>query len=65
MTIIWGRHAGATGGVDSAVFQRTVDCPDWHPPVYHVILGAGKVDGAVNSSKRLGLDQPILSFDAW
>ena len=24
----WGRYAGATGVVDSAVFQKTVDYPD-------------------------------------
>ena len=28
VAIVWGRHKGATGVVESAVFQRTVDYPD-------------------------------------
>ena len=28
VTILWGRFKGATGVVDSAVVQRTVDYPD-------------------------------------
>ena len=34
----WGRYAGATGVVDSAVFQKTVDYPDDYSVGYHVVL---------------------------
>ena len=34
----WGRYAGATGVVDSAVFQKTVDYPDDCSAGYHVVL---------------------------
>ena len=34
----WGRYAGATGVVDSAVFQKTVDYPDDYSAGYHVVL---------------------------
>ena len=37
LTIISGRHKGATGVVDSAVFQRTVDYPDEYGPGYNVV----------------------------
>ena len=43
VTITWGRYKGATGTVDSAVFQRTVDYPDNYAPGYHVILDGGQV----------------------
>jgi hypothetical protein len=43
VTIIWGRYAGATGVVDSAVFQRTVDFADDYAPGYHVVLDTGPV----------------------
>ena len=43
VTIICGRYAGATGVVDSAVFQRTVDYPDEYAPGYHVVLDKGPV----------------------
>ena len=43
VTITWGRHAGTSGVVDSAVFQRTVDWPDEYAPGYHVVLDAGPV----------------------
>jgi len=43
VTIISGRHKGAIGVVDSAVFQRTVDYPDEYAPGYHVVLGDGRV----------------------
>ena len=43
MIIISGRHKGATGAVDSAVFQRTVDYPDEYAPGYHVVLDDGRV----------------------
>jgi hypothetical protein len=38
MRIGWGRYAGATGVVDSAVFQKTVDYPDDYSAGYHVVL---------------------------
>ena len=34
----WGRYAGATGVVDSAVFQKTVDYPDDYSAGYHVVI---------------------------
>ena len=43
MRILWGRYAGATGVVDSAVFQRTVDYLDEYALGYHVILDARRV----------------------
>ena len=43
VTVLWGRFKGATGVVDSAVFQQTVDYPEDHAPGYHVILDAGRV----------------------
>ena len=43
MAILWGRYLGATGVVDSAVFQRTVDAPDEYTPGYHVVLDTGPV----------------------
>ena len=36
VTILWGRYEGATGVVDSAVFQRTVAYPENYAPGYHV-----------------------------
>ena len=42
MTILWGRYAGMTGIVDSAVLQRTVDHPEEYAPGYHVILDTGR-----------------------
>ena len=39
----WGRYAGATGVVDSAVFQKTVDYPDDYSAGYHVVLEAERV----------------------
>ena len=36
--IISGKHKGASGTVDSKVFQRSVDLPDEHTPSYHVVL---------------------------
>ena len=38
MRIISGKHKGASGAVDSKVFQRSVDLPDEHTPSYHVVL---------------------------
>lgn len=43
VTILWGRVKGATGVVDSAVFQRTVDFPDEMAQGYHVNLDTGPV----------------------
>ena len=43
VAILWGRYLGATGVVDSAVFQRTVDAPDEYAPGYHVVLDTGPV----------------------
>ena len=43
VTIISGRHKGAIGVVDSAVFQHTVDYPDEYAPSYHVLLDGGRV----------------------
>jgi len=34
VSITWSRYAGATGVVDSAVFQRTVDPPNEFAPGY-------------------------------
>ena len=42
VTIVWGRYAGSTGIVDSAVFQRTVDAPDEYAPGYLVVLDTGR-----------------------
>ena len=36
--IISGKHKGATGTVDSNVFQRSVDFPIDHTPCHHVLL---------------------------
>ncbi len=36
--ILWGVYAGINGVIDSAVFQRTVDCPDDYSAGYHVVL---------------------------
>ena len=36
--IISGKHKGATGTIDSRVFQRSVDLPDEYTPCYHVVL---------------------------
>lgn len=36
-----GRYAGATGVVDNAVFQRTVNQPHEYAPAYHVALNTG------------------------
>ena len=36
--IISGKHKGATGMIDSRVFQRSVDLPDKHTACYHVLL---------------------------
>ena len=41
--IVSGQYTGATGTVDSRVFQRTVDYPDEYGPGYHVVLDEGKV----------------------
>jgi hypothetical protein len=43
VTIVSGRYRGCTGLVDSAVFQRTVDCSDEYRPGYHVVLDDGTV----------------------
>ena len=43
VTIVSGRYKGHTGVVDSAVFQRTVDCPDEYSAGYHVVLGDERV----------------------
>ena len=43
VAILWGRYEGATGAVDSAVFQRTVDYPNVYAPGYHVVLDDGSV----------------------
>ena len=36
--IISGKHKGATGTIDSRVFQRSVDLPDEYTTCYHVVL---------------------------
>ena len=41
--IISGKHANATGTVDSKVFQYSVDFPDELGASYHVVLDGGKV----------------------
>ena len=38
MRIRCGKDAGATGVVDSAVFQKTVDYPDDYSAGYHVVM---------------------------
>ena len=38
MHIISGKHKGATGMIDSRVFQRSVDLPGEHTACYHVLL---------------------------
>ena len=42
VVILSGKHSGAAGVVDSAVFQRTVDWPGQFAPGYHVLLGDGR-----------------------
>ena len=39
--IVSGSHKGATGTVESLVFQRTVDYPNDYAAGYHVVLGDG------------------------
>ena len=41
--IISGKYAGATGTVDSKVFQYSVDYPKELGASYHVVLDGGKV----------------------
>ena len=41
--IRWGRYQGATGIVDSAVFQKTVDYPNEYAAGYHVVLDDERV----------------------
>ena len=41
--IISGMYVGATGTVDSKVFQHSVDYPEELGPSYHVVLDDGKV----------------------
>ena len=41
--IVSGKHAGATGVVDSRVFQYSVDYPEELGAVYHVVLDTGNV----------------------
>ena len=36
VTVLLGRYARATGVVDSAVFRRTVACPENYAPGYRV-----------------------------
>ncbi len=36
--IISGKYKGATGVIDSRVFQRSVDLPDEQTACYHVLL---------------------------
>ena len=36
------RYKGVSGGVDSAVFQRTADYPDQYVPCYHFIPTLGR-----------------------
>ena len=36
--IVSGKHKGATGMIDSRVFQRSVDLPEEHTACYHVLL---------------------------
>ena len=48
--IVSGKYAGATGTVDSKVFQYSVDCPEELGPSYHVVLDDGKVVTVVRSS---------------
>ena len=43
VTIVSGKYAGATGTVDSRVFQRTIDSSEVYGPGYHVILDDGTV----------------------
>ena len=43
VAIISGRHEGATGVVESGVFQGTVDYPDEFAPAYHVVLDDARV----------------------
>ena len=41
--IISGKYAGATGTVDSKVFQYGVDYPEELGASYHLVLDVGKV----------------------
>ena len=43
VVIIYGKFAGATGIVDSRVFQKTVDFPDDYSPGFHVVLADERV----------------------
>ena len=41
--IVSGQYSGATGTVDSCVFQRSVDYPEEYAAGYHVVLSDGRV----------------------
>ena len=43
VTITTGSYRRCTGGIDSAVFQRTTDHPDEYAPGYHIVLDSGLV----------------------
>lgn len=43
VVIVLGSHKGATGTVESLVFQRTVDYPDDYAAGYHVVLEDGRM----------------------
>ncbi len=43
MKITTGKYAGATGKVESNVYQRTVDYPDEFANGHHVMLDSGEL----------------------
>ena len=43
VVIIYGKFAGATGIVDSRVFQKTANYPNEYSPGYHVVLDDERV----------------------
>ena len=51
--IISGKHTGATGTVDSKVFQYSVDYPEELGSAYHVVLDTG--DGGYGAGGAGGL----------
>ncbi len=59
VTIIWGRFKGATGVVDSAVFQRTVDYPEEYAAGYNVALELTGV------RYTMGICRFVRSWNLW
>ena len=59
--IISGKHKGATGTVDSNVFQRSVDFPKDHLPCHHVLLDSHLVI-TINVNQVEALDEILPHY---